>query len=144
MSWIKKLLFGRDGKPAQPASAALHRGQDGVYELRISGVLNKATVDRIHAIVSKDFDQGVENINVLIVLSHFGGWKQSDTWNDIDFFAQYERKIARIAVVATPAYHAETALFLGAGHRRAEVRCFGPADEAVARKWLIDQAETIS
>jgi hypothetical protein len=138
MTWLKK-LFGQQEKPASatPASATLQRDPDGdVYVLRITGVLNKATVDRIQAVGANDFAKGKTNIKLMLVLKEFRGWKRGDDWGNIDFFAEHEHNIAKIAVVGEPQWESQTLLFLAAGHRTGEVRYFGPFDEAKAKAWL--------
>lgn len=135
MDWFKKLV--RKTPPAHPAPATLHRGADGVYVLRIFGVLRKSTVDRIQAVGAQDFDRGVSDLKLLIVLTDFQGWSRGDRWDDLDFFSQYEHKVTKIAVVGEPSWKEDTLLFLAAGHRKGEVRYFLPDSESEASAWLI-------
>ena len=88
MKWLSRFFRKDQSTPAAPTT--LHRGPDGVYVLRITGVLNKATVDRIEAVGSDDFARGARDLKVLIVLAGFQGWNRSDDWSDIEFFARQE------------------------------------------------------
>lgn len=138
MRWLNKLL-GQDKQPAagSNSSATMHRSSDGVYVLRISGVLNKTTVNKVQAIGARDFERGVTDLKLLLVLTDFRGWRQSDDWGDIDFFVQHEKEIAKIAVVGDECWEEETLMFLASGHRTGEVRYFSPGAEEKARAWLV-------
>jgi len=134
MSLLSK-MFGKT-KPQQTRSATLHRSPDGLYVLRISGVLNKATVDNIQAVGARDFERGVTDLKLLMVLTDFLGWRRGDDWGDIDFFAEHEQDVAKIAVVGDARWETETLMFLAAGHRKGEVRYFTRNEEEKARAWL--------
>jgi hypothetical protein len=139
MSFLKS-LFGL-GKPAKTATqapvASLKKEAANLYVLRIGGVINKATVDRIQQICVADFERGAKDLRVLMVLSDFKGWTRGDNWGDLSFFAQYEQNIARIAVVGDARWETQMLMFLGAGRRTGEVNYFAPAEEAKARAWLV-------
>jgi hypothetical protein len=135
MNWLRS-LFGGDRKPGPTALATVQREAGNVYVLRIGGVINKATVDRIQEIATADLLRGAKDLKVLIVLTDFRGWRRGDDWGDIDFFAAHEKDIARIAVVGEAKWETETRMFLAAGQRSGEVRFFAPAQEAQARAWL--------
>ncbi len=132
MKFLKQIF----GKAPSAGTATLQRGADNVYVLRISGLINKATVDRIQSIGAEDFQRGIKDLKVLILLSDFRGWKRGDNWGDIDFFARYEAQISKIAVVGDPRWETEINMFLAAGHRTGEVRFFSPEHEPQARTWL--------
>ena len=134
MEWLRKLM-GK-AEPAPTVTATLRKEPGNLYVLNISGVLNKATVDNIQAVTARDIDGGADDLNILVVLQNFGGWKRGDNWGDIDFFAKYEQRIAKIAVVGDMRWETETQMFLAAGHRRGEVRYFAPGQEDAARAWL--------
>jgi hypothetical protein len=139
MKLLKKLL-GKDkaAAPAKPAAAAtrFYKSPEGIYVFELSGVLNKATVDRVQLIATTEFKRGVTNAKLMIVLKGFVGWKGGDDWGNLDFFMQYEHNIARIAVVGDARWQAEMQMFLGAGRRTGEVRFFLPGQEKPARDWL--------
>jgi hypothetical protein len=138
MEWLKKLMGG-GGKPVPETVATVQKLPGNIYVLRLGGVLNKATVDRIQAIAAHDLAQGSKDLKMLVLLDDFRGWRQGDAWGDIDFFAQHEASISRIAVVGDPRWESETLAFLGAGHRTGTVRFFTPGRDEQARAWLIQQ-----
>ena len=108
----------------------------GLYVLRLTGVVDKAMVDRIQEVAIMGFERGVDSVRLLVALKGFQGWKREDGWDDINFFAQYEQRISRIAVIGDPRWETEMMMFLAAGRRSGEVRYFGPGEEQKARDWL--------
>jgi hypothetical protein len=139
MNWLKRLLGGKAAKAAPETVATVQKLPGNIYVLRLGGKLNKATLDRIQAIAAQDIERGAKSLKILIILSDFKGWRQGDDWGNIDFFAQYEAFITRIAVVGEAARGAEAMAFLGANHRTGEVRFFTTGQEAQARAWLVAQ-----
>jgi hypothetical protein len=136
MTWLQSLLGGKETKPPAPTSSATVQREDGnVYVIRIGGVLNRGTTDRIQTFAVQDIARGV-NVKMLLILDGFQGWRKGDDWGDIDFFSRYEAGIAKIAAVGGEEWKTSTLLFLGAGHRTGEVRYFAPGQEAAARAWL--------
>jgi len=136
VKWLRR-LFGGGQREAVPEDIASFQKEAGdLFVLRIGGVLSKAAIDRFQAIAVQDIARGINNLKVLIILCEFRGWKRGDDWSDIDFFAQYEQEIARIAVVGNARWETETLMFLAAGHRKGEVRYFAPDQEAKAKAWL--------
>ena len=134
MKWLQKLL---GGTPASPSvTASFRKDPNGVYMLRIGGVLNKATLDNIQSAGRHVIEAGAKELKVLLFLEEFRGWKRGDDWGDLDFFGRYEAAIAKIAVVGETRWEEETFLFLGAGRRHGEVRYFPPHFEGKARTWL--------
>jgi hypothetical protein len=79
---------------------------------------------------------GASDVKVLILLTDFLGWKRGNDWGDLDFFAKYDQKIARIAVVGDRRWETEMMMFLAAGYRKGEVRFFDPQEGTKARVWL--------
>jgi hypothetical protein len=138
MNWLKKLLgLGEETAKSAPSSSATLKKEPGnLYVIRISGTLNKATVDKIQSIGARDFDAGTEEMKTLVVLTDFQGWRRGDNWGDIDFLAQYGDRVSRMAVVGDMKWETETKMFLAAGHRKGEVRYFGTGQESQARAWL--------
>jgi hypothetical protein len=136
MKWLKS-LFGGKSREAGPALVATVQKEAGnVYVLRIGGVLNKATLDRIQSIAAQDIARGAKDLKLLLILGDFRGWRRGDDWGDIDFFARHEASIARIAAVGDARWEDETLAFLAAGHRSGEVRFFETGREPQARAWL--------
>ncbi|HAL92515.1 MAG TPA: STAS/SEC14 domain-containing protein [Verrucomicrobia bacterium] len=136
MNWLKKLLGKTPDKPS--VTAAFRKEPNGVYALRIGGVLNKATLDNVQAVARHNIEAGAKDLKVLLFLEDFRGWKRGDDWGDLDFFARHESSIAKIAVVGEPRWEAETLLFLGAGRRHGEARFFPKHFEGKARAWLAE------
>jgi hypothetical protein len=139
MQWLQKLFGGGDTKKAGAASAptaTLKKESANTYVLRVGGLMNKATVDRIQAIAAQDIERGARNLKVLIIFENFQGMRRGDEWGDVDFFARYEANIAKIALIGDLRREEEAKLFLGAGRRSGEVRCFAPGEEKQARAWL--------
>lgn len=138
MNWLKR-LFGRgtSGDAAHRA-VTMQKEAGNLYVLRIGGVIDKATVDRIQAIGAASFASGATQLKVLIVLNEFRGWKRGDDWGDLNFFAQYEQNIAKIAVVGEPRWETEMLIFLAAGRRTGQVRYFSLEGSQKARAWLAD------
>ncbi|MCE9613674.1 MAG: STAS/SEC14 domain-containing protein [Lentisphaerae bacterium] len=134
MSWLKK-LFGQ-AEQAPVLSATLRKEPGNLHVLRVSGVLNKATMDNIQAVAARDIEAGAGDLRLLLMLDKFLGWKRGDNWGDIEFFARYGDQIAKIAVVGDARWEAETLAFLAAGRRKGEVKCFTPDQEAAARAWV--------
>lgn len=137
MKWLKKLLGmeKQQGAPA-PHSVVRVEKKDGVYVLRIRGMLDKGMVDRVQEIATKDIESGAKKLKLLIILDAFRDWKRGDDWGDMTFFQKYESYITHIAVVSDPAWETETRMFLGAGCRAGEVKCFAADQETQARAWL--------
>jgi len=135
MKWLRN-LFGESKPPTADVTATLRKEPGNVYVLRIGGMLNKATTDKIQAVAARDIEAGAQDLKLLLVLRNFRGWKRGDDWGDIEFFARYGEQIARIAVAGDPRWEAETLIFLGSGHRKGEVRYFPLEQEAAARAWL--------
>ncbi len=138
MKWLRSLFGGSESKPQSELVATFQKAPGNIYVLRVGGVLNKATVDRIQSIAEKDIADGVTELKLLLILDNFRGWKHGDDWGNIDFFAQYERLITRIAVVGDPRWKDETLMFLAAGHRSGAVQFYPPNLEAAARAWLVE------
>lgn len=137
MNWLMKLLGCGGAKPAPETVATVQKLPGNIYVLRLGGTLNKATLDRIQAIAAQDIERGAKELKLLVILNDFKGWRRGDDWGNIDFFAQYEAFITRIAVVGEAGREAETMAFLGANHRTGEVRFFTTGHEAEARAWLV-------
>jgi len=134
MKWLQSLF--NIARKTPESSTTLHRAPDGLYTLRVSGVLSRAALDRAQMIAAHDIKDGAMDLRVLVILTHFRGWRKGDAWDDIGFFAQYDRHIARIAVVGDAQWERESLVFLAAGYRRGEVRYFPPDRESEARAWL--------
>lgn len=130
-------LFGKK-PPTAPVemSVKLEKEANNLFVLRISGVFANASLDRVQALAAQKFDAGITGVKVLLILTHFQGWKHGDDWGDLNFFMQYEKNIAKIAVVGEARWETEMRLFLASGHRTGDVRYFLPGQEVSARAWL--------
>ena len=138
MKWLRNLFGGGNRKPSSGAVATARKEGGNLYVLRIGGVLNKATVDRIQAIAARDIERGTKGLKMLVLLSGFEGWRKGDEWGDIDFFASHGDSIVKIAAVGEAMWREEVLIFLLAGRRKGEVRYFLPDQETQARAWLAD------
>lgn len=134
---MKEWLKGKPKDAPPPKEVSTLRVEAaGLYVLRLTGVVDKAMVDRIQEVAIMGFERGVDSVRLLVGLKGFQGWKREDGWDDINFFAQYEQRISRIAVIGDPRWETEMMMFLAAGRRSGEVRYFGPGEEQKARDWL--------
>ena len=139
MNWLKKLLGGSTEKPGPVSTATLKKEPGNIYVLRISGKLNKATMDSVQVVGARDIARGATDLKLLVVLTDFTGWTGGGNWGDIDFFIQYEANISKIAVVADARWESETLVFLGAGRRTGEVRFFQTGQDVQAQAWLVEK-----
>lgn len=129
--------MGGGRKIPEPNSVVTLQKKDGnVYEIRLGGVLNKATADRIQTVAMQEIEKGKKDLKVLIILNGFKGWQAGDNWGDIDFFATYGDVITKIAAVGEAKWKDPMMIFLLAERRRAEVRYFTSELESQARTWL--------
>ena len=61
---------------------------------------------------------------LLAILENFEGWERGADWNDLDFQHSHGNEIAKIAIVGEPRWEPRSAVFAGAGFRRAPVKFF--------------------
>lgn len=133
MKWLQRF---RKDKPRPATPTTLVREPDGIYVMRVHGILNKASSDLVQAAAQRDIEAGARDLRLLILLEDFRGLKQGDDWGDIEFFVRYEAKLLRIAVVGDPRWEEDALVFLGAKRRTGEVRYFATGQEPTAREWL--------
>lgn len=113
------------------------QNENGVGVLRVTGTLRKSEFDAIQAAGLRALAASPTKEGRLLVLAEgFEGWQKGDDWGDMTFFVEHGDQIAKIAVVGDPRHEAEWLAFLGAGLRRAPVKCFPPDQLAQAREWL--------
>jgi hypothetical protein len=123
------------GETKMPAT--LKRGEDGIYDLRISGTLTKSEFAVIQSEIAKEIDEGAKP-QVLAFLDDFRGWERRADWDDLDFLISHSGEITKIAIVGEPKWETEALAFSGAGIRAAPVKFFRIGQEAQARDWLAD------
>lgn len=106
-----------------------------VCVMRISGTLARAEFAAQQETIAQKIDSGARP-RILTILDNFNGWERGVDWNDLDFLLSHSGEIARIAVVAEPAWEVKALAFAGAGVRRAPVKFFRPDQADEARQWL--------
>jgi hypothetical protein len=105
----------------------------------VVSLLVKETLDRIQSIAAQDITRRATELNILVVLKDFKGWKRGPDWGDMTFFERYQQNIVKIAVVGDAKWKTETEMFLAAGHRSGAVRFSTPEQEPQARAWLAER-----
>lgn len=115
--------------------ATIQRESNGVWTLRITGVLRKAELDAAQAAAVRDAETA-EHVRALVIAEDFRGWERGADWGDLDFFVEYGNRIEKIAMVAEPKWESQLLVFTGAGFRKTEVKFFPTAQLDQARAWL--------
>jgi hypothetical protein len=110
-----------------------------VHVLRITGLLRKAELNGVQARAVADWGPETRG-KVLVIATGFDGWDRSDNWDDVTFYANYNRRFDKIAIVADPQWEAQLLMFTGAGIRRTPVRFFPSGQDSQARSWLSEAA----
>ena len=111
---------------------------DGIFALRISGILKRSEFAAEQSALARDIDIGSKP-RLLVILENFEGWEHGADWgNDLDFPFLHSGKIFKIAIVAEPRWEALALAFAGAGVRRAPVKFFPPNELEQARSWLAE------
>ena len=110
---------------------------DGIFALRISGILKRSEFGAEQSALSKKIDTG-SRPRLLVILENFEGWERGADWNDLDFEISHGGKISKIAIVAEPRWEVLALAFAGAGVRRAPVKFFPANELEPARSWLVE------
>ena len=110
---------------------------DGIYVLRISGVLKQSEFSAEQSVLARKIDSGLKP-RLLVILENFEGWERGADWNDLDFMISHGGKISKIAIVAEPRWEVLALAFAGAGVRRAPVKFFPANELEPARRWLAE------
>jgi hypothetical protein len=116
--------------------ATIRQESDGIWVLRIFGVLRKEELDAVQDVGRTALEPHGEMKLLVRVAEDFAGWVGGEAWGDVTFFVEYGDRIARIAIVGDPKWETEMRMFTGAGIRRAPVGYFPPDRIAEARAWL--------
>jgi SpoIIAA-like len=106
-----------------------------IISAKISGELERSEVSQLQALAIEAIRR-CGKISALFILDGFRGWKREGDWGDITFLAEYDKEIAKIAVVGDEEWRDLVYAFLAKGFRQAAVEYFLPADLAKARVWL--------
>jgi len=118
-------------------AATFQNEGDGLYLLRIGGVLQRAELDAAQGQLSAEIAGG-NKPRLLVLTDNFEGWERGADWNDVDYMLTQGSEIARIAIVGDPKWEAQALAFAGAGFRKAPVKFFPNEQEAAARAWLAE------
>jgi hypothetical protein len=110
---------------------------DGVYVLRVSGVLKRSDFGAEQNALAHKIDTGSKP-RLLVILENFEGWERGADWNDLDFLLSHSGEILKIAIVAEPRWETLALAFAGAGVRRAPVKFFPSNELEQARSWLAE------
>ena len=106
-----------------------------IVSAKISGELSQAEVSQMQAAAIEAIRR-CGKISALFILENFRGWKRDGNWSDLTFLAQYDKEIAKIAVVGDEEWRYLVYAFLAKGFRHGAVEYFRPADLARARAWV--------
>lgn len=110
-----------------------------VHVLHVTGLLRKAELDEVQARAVANWEPETRG-KVLVIVTDFQGWDRGDNWDDVTFYAIYNRRFDKIAIVGDPQWEAQLLMFTGAGIRRTPVRFFPSGQDSQARSWLADAA----
>jgi hypothetical protein len=82
---------------------------DGIYALRISGILKRSEFSAEQKALARKIDSGSKP-RLLVILENFEGWERGADWgNDLDFLFLHSGKISKIAIVAEPRWETTVA-----------------------------------
>jgi hypothetical protein len=112
------------------------RGDDGVHTVIVRGELSEEVIRRLEVSGGKAIDEA-GTVKVLWDLEQFQGWVKEPGAGNLDFLLKYDSQIEKIAVVGESQWEEDAMLFLGAGHRKAEVQYFQAGSMHEAREWLL-------
>jgi hypothetical protein len=76
----------------------------------------------------------VGDVRLLVVLEHFAGWKRDASFNDVRLWLDDDDRIAKMAIVGSPAWRFALLTFIVQPLRRIPIEYF--ETEAAARRWL--------
>ena len=108
---------------------------NGLLKVIVSNIITREDVDHCQKTVATAI-KNYGNVKVLMVLDAFQGWGMSDEWKDFLFFAEYEDKINKIAVVGDLKWRDDMFSFLSGPFRSGSIEFFNPAQESEALVWL--------
>ena len=117
--------------------AHMRHEPDGIFLVRINGLLKQSEFTRLEQEIAKHIDDGAKP-RVFAILERFEGWERGADWNDLDFLMSHSNEIERIAIVGDPQWEAPALAFAGAGVRRAPVKFFPAEESTQARTWLLE------
>ena len=130
MSWLKKRK-----KPKEPHTIRMDLGSDGVFVIRIQGVLTNAGLTAAWQRAGAEIDR-TGALKMLVVLEDFRGWEKGGATDDISFMMKYDSKNLKVAITGDPQWKEPFLMWMGAGRRLAKVEYFGADDLAGAQTWL--------
>ena len=105
-----------------------------LYVITLSGLYTNDDLKTIEKTGGEIPESG--KVNVLICARQFTGWSKDGDWDDLTFLCKGDPYVGKIAVVIHEKWREQMLMFLGAGHRKAEVKVFPPNEEEFARLWL--------
>jgi len=106
-----------------------------IVSAKVSGELSKSEVSQMQA-AAVEAIRRCGKISALFILENFRGWKREGDWGDIRFLIEYDKDIAKIAVVGEEEWRELVYAFLAKGFRQAAVEYFAPSDLDKAHQWL--------
>jgi hypothetical protein len=116
--------------------ASMRHESDNLYRVHISGVLSKTELENAQAVAAQEIKR-LGKIKLLFILEQFQGWERGADWGDLAFHEAHDKDIERIAIVGDEKWRDQALAFAGAGIRKAAVRFFRPAEDALARAWIL-------
>jgi len=108
---------------------------NGLLNVIVSNLITREDVTHCQEAVAAAIKR-YGNIKVLVVLDAFQGWGTSDEWKDFLFYAEYEDKIEKIAVIGDLKWRDDMFSFLSGSFRSGLIEFFNPSQESEARTWL--------
>ena len=104
--------------------------------VRVNGKLKQDEVAAFQADASAPV-KASGKMGVLMVLEDFDGWSSGD-WTDTAFAEERDEYVKKMAVVVEEKWHTKAEMFLLAGLRPVDIRCFRAGGENLARAWLAE------
>ena len=108
---------------------------NGLLNVIVSNLMTREDVNHCQKTVATAIKR-YGNLKILVVLDAFQGWGTSDEWKDFLFYAEYEDKIEKIAVIGDLKWRDDMFSFLSGSFRSGLIEFFNPSQESEARTWL--------
>jgi hypothetical protein len=116
-------------------SVLIETEANGLLNVIVSNLMTRKDVNHCQETVVTAIKR-YGNIKVLMVLDAFQGWETSDEWKDFLFYAEYEDKIKKIAVLGDLKWKEDMFSFLSGPFRSGLIEFFNPSQKSEARTWL--------
>jgi hypothetical protein len=108
---------------------------NGLLNIRVSSFMSREDEKQCQEAIVKAIKL-YGTVKGLVVMEAFQGWEKSTEWEDLLFYAEYENKVEKIAVIGDLKWHDDMFAFLSGPFRSGAVKLFNPSQESEARTWL--------